>query len=80
MNLCVFFEGTGQGVSGNITNVSRLYGASESSEKQKLHLEAGRVRISARICAGCCTGTTGGLFSAAPGGGLRRISDLQSQK
>lgn len=41
MNLCIFFEGTGQGVSGNITNVSRLYGASESSEKQKLHLEAG---------------------------------------
>ena len=24
MNLCLFFEGTGQGVAGKITNVSRL--------------------------------------------------------
>jgi hypothetical protein len=41
MKLCIFFEGTGQGISGNITNVTRLYDAAEASEKQKLHLEAG---------------------------------------
>lgn len=41
MKLCLFFEGTGQGISGNITNVTRLYEAAENSPTQKLHLEAG---------------------------------------
>lgn len=41
MNLCLFFEGTGQGVSGNMTNVTRLCEAAEASSTQKLHLESG---------------------------------------
>ena len=41
MNLCVFFEGTGQGVSGNVTNVTRLYDVCEESPAQKLRLEPG---------------------------------------
>ena len=41
MNLCHFFEGTGQGVAGNFTNVTRLYAASAESEWQRLFLESG---------------------------------------
>lgn len=41
MNLCLFFEGTGQGVAGKFTNVTRLHDACVDSEEQKLHLEAG---------------------------------------
>ena len=41
MNLCLFFEGTGQGVSGNFTNVTRLHDACASSAAQRLHLESG---------------------------------------
>lgn len=41
MNLCIFFEGTGHGVEGHITNVSRLYNACVSDERQVLHLESG---------------------------------------
>ena len=41
MNLCLFFEGTGQGVGGNFTNVTRLYAASAESEWQRLFLESG---------------------------------------
>lgn len=40
MNLALFFEGTGQGVAGKRTNVTRVYEAC-SQEDQKLHLEAG---------------------------------------
>ncbi len=42
MNLCIFFEGTGQGVAGRITNVTRLRNlCAEDDARQKLHLEAG---------------------------------------
>lgn len=41
MNLCFFFEGTGQGVSGNVTNVTRLHDVCIVSERQKLRIEAG---------------------------------------
>ena len=41
MNLCVFFEGTGAGVSGNFTNVSRLFDVCIESSSQRRHLEAG---------------------------------------
>lgn len=40
MNLALFFEGTGQGVAGKRTNVTRVYEAC-SCEDQKLRLEAG---------------------------------------
>lgn len=41
MNLCIFFEGTGQGVAGRITNVTRLRELCVDDARQKLHLEAG---------------------------------------
>lgn len=41
MNLCLFFEGTGQGVAGRMTNVTRLYRACAESDTQRRHLEAG---------------------------------------
>ena len=41
MNLCIFFEGTGQGVAGRITNVTRLYDLCVDDARQKLHLESG---------------------------------------
>ena len=41
MNVCLFFEGTGQGVAGRITNVTRLRDLCVEDAWQKLHLEAG---------------------------------------
>ena len=41
MNLCLFFEGTGQGVAGRYTNVTRLRDLCVENDSQKLHLEAG---------------------------------------
>ena len=41
MNLCLFFEGTGQGVAGKITNVTRLRDLCIDDARQKLHIEAG---------------------------------------
>ena len=41
MNVCLFFEGTGQGVAGKITNVTRLRDLCAADARQKLHLEAG---------------------------------------
>ncbi len=41
MNLCIFFEGTGQGVAGKITNVTRLRDLCVEDDRQKLHLEPG---------------------------------------
>ena len=41
MNLCLFFEGTGQGVAGKITNVTRLHDLCTDDARQKLHLEPG---------------------------------------
>jgi len=41
MNLCLFFEGTGQGVAGKITNVTRLRDLCTDDTRQKLHLEPG---------------------------------------
>ena len=40
MNLGMFFEGTGQGVAGKITNVTRLRDFCVDDARQKLHLEA----------------------------------------
>ena len=41
MNLCLFFEGTGQGVAGKITNVTRLRDLCTDDTRQRLHLEPG---------------------------------------
>ena len=41
MNLCLFFEGTGQGVAGNVTNVTRLRDLCAEDASQRLHLEPG---------------------------------------
>ena len=41
MNLCLFFEGTGQGVAGKITNVTRLRDICVEDARQILHLEPG---------------------------------------
>ncbi len=41
MNICLFFEGTGQGVAGRITNVTRLCDLCADDGRQKLHLESG---------------------------------------
>ena len=41
MTLCLFFEGTGQGVAGKITNVTRLRDLCVDDMWQKLHLEPG---------------------------------------
>ena len=41
MNACMFFEGTGQGVAGKITNVTRLRDLCVDDARQKLHLEPG---------------------------------------
>jgi uncharacterized protein (DUF2235 family) len=41
MNACLFFEGTGQGVAGRITNVTRLHDACVEDKDQVLHLEPG---------------------------------------
>jgi len=41
MNLCLFFEGTGQGVAGRITNVTRIRDLCVDNAGQKLHLEPG---------------------------------------
>ena len=41
MNLCLFFEGTGMGVAGKVTNVTRLCDICVDDARQKLHLEPG---------------------------------------
>ncbi len=41
MNLCFFFEGTGQGVAGKVTNVTRLHDLCMDDARQKLLLESG---------------------------------------
>ena len=41
MNLCLFFEGTGRGVAGKVTNVTRLRDICVEDSRQKLHLESG---------------------------------------
>ena len=41
MNLAIFFEGTGQGVAGRVTNVTRLRDACVEDGRQMLHLESG---------------------------------------
>lgn len=41
MNLCLFFEGTGQDGDDCITNVTRLHDACENSARQKIRVEAG---------------------------------------
>ncbi len=41
MNLALFFEGTGQGVAGKITNVTRLHDLCETDAAQMTHLESG---------------------------------------
>ena len=41
MNLCIFFEGTGKGVAGRTTNVTRLRDFCAEDSRQKLNLESG---------------------------------------
>ena len=41
MNICIFFEGTGQGVEGKATNVTRLHDAAAEYDGQLLFLEPG---------------------------------------
>ena len=41
MNLCLFFEGTGSDVEGDITNVTRMRNLCREDAGQRLHLEPG---------------------------------------
>lgn len=41
MNLALFFEGTGRGVEGDVTNVTRMRDLSREDRSQRLHLETG---------------------------------------
>jgi len=41
LNVVLFFEGTGQGVAGSFTNVTRLRNLCVDDEYQRLHLESG---------------------------------------
>lgn len=41
MNLALFFEGTGRGVEGDVTNVTRLKELCREDSRQLLHLETG---------------------------------------
>ena len=41
MNICMVFEGTGLGVAGKLTNVTRLRDLCADDARQKLHLESG---------------------------------------
>lgn len=41
MNIALFFEGTGRGVEGDITNVTRMKNLSREDGSQRLHLESG---------------------------------------
>lgn len=41
MNICLFFEGTGKGIAGEFTNVSRLQALCVKDSRQKIHLEPG---------------------------------------
>lgn len=41
MNVVLFFEGTGQGVAGKYTNVTRLKELCVEDDEQRLHLESG---------------------------------------
>jgi len=51
MNLCLFFEGTGRGVAGKVTNVTRLRDICVEDSRQKLHLEAGPgTRLGSYLC------------------------------
>ena len=51
MNLCLFFEGTGRGVAGKVTNVTRLRDLCVEDARQKLHLEAGPgTRLGSYLC------------------------------
>ena len=51
MNLCLFFEGTGRGVAGKVTNVTRLRDICVDDARQKLHLEAGPgTRLGSYLC------------------------------
>ena len=40
MNLCLFFEGTGRGVAGKVTNVTRLRDICVDDVRQKLDASA----------------------------------------
>ena len=51
MNLCLFFEGTGRGVAGKVTDVTRLRDICVDDVRQKLHLEAGPgTRLGSYLC------------------------------
>ena len=51
MKLCLFFEGTGRGVAGKVTNVTRLRDICVDDVRQKLHLEAGPgTRLGSYLC------------------------------
>ena len=51
MNICLFFEGTGRGVAGKVTNVTRLRDICVDDVRQKLHLEAGPgTRLGSYLC------------------------------
>ena len=61
MNLVLFFEGTGQGVTGKFTNVTRLKDLCVEDETQRLHLESGPgthfgAYLFGKICGADCRG------------------------
>lgn len=66
MTLALFFEGTGQGVAGNITNVTRLRDACVEDASQRLHLESGPGTHLGALVLGKIAGTDGmRIFRAA---------------
>lgn len=61
MNLGLFFEGTGQGVAGKFTNVTRLKEMCVEDEAQHLHLESGPgthfgAYFFGKVCGADCRG------------------------
>lgn len=61
MNLALFFEGTGQGVEGRLTNVTRLKELCAEDTTQLLHLDAGPgthfgAYLFGKICGADCRG------------------------
>lgn len=56
VNLALFFEGTGQGVAGKVTNVTRLHDLCREDEGQRRHLESGPGTHVGAILAGAIHG------------------------
>lgn len=72
MNICIFFEGTGQGVEGKATNVTRLHDAAAEYDGQLLFLEPGPgTRFGAYL-----SGKVAGADWRAAFGSARRVVEM----